>query len=577
MSTVSEKVRMTSFRPYESSPRYPAVEGRVVAGWAAAIDALPRRGVLAIDGPVILDWDTLQGSLVAALEGARVAVTTVVDARESLVPWPQIVAGTPSPALSDDPDFATISSVALRDLFDVPPQVSPPREGLAVVFGPGAAFAEPDVLWYADLPKRFAEEAIGAGTALNLGQRAGDGPGTTRRLFYLDWPILDRHRDVIAPRVDRWIDACDPGRPSSLDGDALRRTAADLAHRPFRTRPTFNTVSWGGTWGQRVLGINRDRRNTGVGYELIAPEAGVLIGDASAEVEIPFQLIVGQCPAELLGPDVRDRFGTSFPIRFDYLDTVGGGSLSVHCHPQAEYMEEVFGWPYTQHETYYLMVGGDGSRVFLGLRDSVDVDEFERRTREANTDGHAFEIEEFVQTFPATPHQLFAIPAGTPHGSGEGNVVLEISATPYLYSLRFYDWLRHDEAGSRRPVHIDHAFANLARQRAGARVADELIRAPGLLQIGDGWREERLCDLPELFFEVRRLQLAGAALFPDHTNGRFHVLNVVDGAGIVLETDAGARHDLAYAETIVVPAAVGGYTVRAIGGERALIVKALVR
>jgi hypothetical protein len=303
----------------------------------------------------------------------------------------------------------------------------------------------------------------------------------------------------------------------------------------------------------------------------------VLVGDVDAEVEIPFQLIVEQCPAELLGPDVHVRFGTSFPVRFDYLDTVDGGSLSVHCHPQTGYMARVFGWPYTQHETYYLMVAGEQSHVFLGLRDGIDVDEFERRAREASEKRLPFNIERFVQTFPATAHQLFAIPAGTPHGSGQGNVVLEVSATPYLYSLRFYDWLRRDNAGHQRPVHLDHAFANLARQRTGARVAHELVQSPRVLRRGDGWREEALCTLPDLFFEVRRLDLEHDATLPDDTGGRFHVLNVVDGTGVVVETQTGNRHDLAYAETLVIPAAVRGYKVRTMDDAPVKVVKALVR
>jgi mannose-6-phosphate isomerase class I len=542
-----------------------------------AVAALPDPVVLAIDGPAILDWAALLASLHAALTAAGRVVGTVVDASDGIVSWSEVQARTQSPGLPDDPDFATLSTADLRDLFEAPRRAPRPAEAITVVFGPGAAFADPDVLWYADLPKRFAEEAIVAGAARNLGQRHGDGTGTTRRLFYLDWPILDRHRDAIAARIDRWIDAREPDRPTSLDGAALRLTVADLARRPFRTRPTFNTVSWGGQWGRRVLCLNSDRRNSGVGYELIAPESGVLVGEDSAEVEIPFQLLVEQCPAELLGPNVHDRFGTSFPVRFDYLDTVDGGSLSVHCHPQAAYMAQVFGWPYTQHETYYLMVGGERSQVFLGLRDGIDVDEFERQAREASEKGRPFEIERFVQMFPATAHQLFAIPAGTPHGSGEGNVVLEVSATPYLYSLRFYDWLRRDDAGHQRPVHIDHAFANLARQRTGVRVADELVRSPRVLRRGDGWREEALCTLPDLFFEVRRLGLEPGATLPDDTGGRFHVLNVVDGSGVVLETADGDRHDLAYAETLVIPAAVGGYEVRTMDGSPVKVVKALVR
>src|SRR5690606_21769793 len=240
--------------------------------------------------------------------------------------------------------------------------------------------------------------------------------------------------------IELWVDLQRPDRPVWLAGDVLRASLADLAGRPFRTRPTFNTTSWGGHWGQRELGMNPDARNTALGYELIAPESGVLLGEPGNAVEVPFQLLVALHPQPVLGADVHARFATSFPVRFDYLDTVDGGNLSVHCHPREEYMRDVFGWPYTQHETYYIMVGGPENVVYLGLHDDVALEEFHRRAHAADEHGAAFDIEEFVPTYPADPHQLFLIPAGTPHGSGKGNVVLEVSATPYLYSLRFYDW-----------------------------------------------------------------------------------------------------------------------------------------
>jgi hypothetical protein len=209
----------------------------------------------------------------------------------------------------------------------------------------------------------------------------------------------------------------------------------------------------------------------------------------------------------MLGSRAHAVFGSSFPIRFDYLDTVGGGNLSVHCHPRSDYMRRVFGWPYTQHETYYVMVGGEGRRIFLGLHEGVDVAVFERAARSAVDRGWQFDVEEFIQSFPADPHQLFMIPAGTPHGSGEGNVVLEISSTPYLYSLRFYDWLRRDADGTQRPVHVEHAFANLDHRRQGGTVRTDLQQSAQILRSGDGWQEEIIGALPEMFFEVRRKEL----------------------------------------------------------------------
>jgi hypothetical protein len=167
-------------------------------------------------------------------------------------------------------------------------------------------------------------------------------------------------------------------------------------------------------------------------------------------------------------------------------------------------MREVFGWPYTQHEIYYVMVGGEENKVYLGLRGNADLEAFRRVAHEAHHHETPFDIESYVQTFPAEPHQLFVIPAGTPHGSGEGNVVLEVSATPYLYSLRFYDWLRRDVEGRQRPIHLGHAFDNLAPDRTGEAVRRDLVQSPRPLRKGDGWSEELLGALPEMFFGVRR-------------------------------------------------------------------------
>jgi mannose-6-phosphate isomerase class I len=568
---------------YERNPRYAPVGGAIAAGFDALAAAVPAGpALIALDGPAILDWEALTQGLADAL-AARDVRADLFDLRAYFAPWDKILVRTSSGQLDEDPDFARLPECVLADLFDALPQVGRPDSGLRLVYGPGSALVPHDLLWYADLPKRRAEAALRKG-ARNVGQRTGS--GTTKRLFYVDWPVLDRHRDAIASRIGRYIDTgpmAAGGEPTSVSGPVLRATLAELAVRPFRARPTFASGSWGGHWAQSELGFDDDLPNTALGYELIAPESGVLIGPPSGRnapadttVEVPFALLVSLYPTEVLGPDAHRAFGTSFPVRFDYLDTVGGGNLSVHVHPRHEYMREVFGWPYTQHETYYVMTSGDHRKIFLGLRDGADIARFHRSARAAARDGVAFDIEEYVQTFPATPHQLFMIPAGTPHGSGEGNAVLEVSATPYLYSLRFYDWLRRGLDGAARPIHIDHAFANLDPTRSGPAVPRDLVPAPRVLRSGDGYSEELLGAAPEMFFEVRRVTVDTVA--PDDTGGQFHVYCVVEGDGVVIQTARGDEHLLAYAETVVVPARVGAYQlVRTGDGGRCRLIKALVR
>jgi mannose-6-phosphate isomerase class I len=213
-----------------------------------------------------------------------------------------------------------------------------------------------------------------------------------------------------------------------------------------------------------------------------------------------------------------------------------------------------------------------GARIFLGLREDADLDDFRAEARRAERPGVAFAPERYLLAHPAEQHRLYLIPAGTPHASGAGNVVLEISATPYLYTLRFYDWLRQDLNGGLRAVHLDHAFANLDPSRRG-RAVRTLMPEPSVLRGGEGWQELVLGRTPELFFAVHRLDFADTV--EDDTGGRFHALNLAAGEEVVIETGQ-REHRLSYAESIVVPAATGRYRIRRMRGGACKVVKAFV-
>jgi mannose-6-phosphate isomerase class I len=550
---------------YDPEPRYPLSVGEVEPGVEPLVAECRRRGarVVALDGPPAAPWDELVGPLVATL-GA-----TTVDTREHFAPWDEIRRRTAESELDGDPVFGRLSTRRLRELVDELPSVAG-GTGIVLVHGPGASFVPHDLLVYVDVPKRASLDAVRRGAIRNLGQPAG-AVGTEQRLLFVDWPILDRHKQALGPSLDRYVDASDPARLRSVSGDALRATLHALACRPFRTRPAFLPGPWGGQWLRRRLGIATDAPNLAWSYELITPESGILLGDAEP-VEVAFELLMALRSEFVLGASVAERFGVSFPIRFDYLDTLEGGHLSLQCHPRAGYARETFGLAYTQDETYYVMETTPGARVFLGLRDEADLAAF-RVAAERADDGVELDADRFLASHPAEQHRLYLIPAGTPHASGAGNVVLEISATPYLYTLRFYDWLRRDLDGALRPVHVARAFANVDGCRRGDALR-ELMAEPFVVRQDNRCVELELGRHPDLFFAVHRLDFADTA--EDDTAGRFHVLNLVAGEEVEIVTQRGDVHALSYAETIVVPAAVGGYAIHRVRGPECKVVKAFV-
>lgn len=233
----------------------------------------PRRpGGVGRRGPPSVDWTLLADRLTHELTERGIPVT-LLDIRSHYAQPALVRSRTERLADADDPYFRKLADNALDDLFETLPVPTPPQAGLLLVLGPGAALVEHDLLWYADVPKRYAEAAVGAGeVGANLG--LPDDKPDFRRLFYIDWPMLDRHRDALAHRLDAWLDLQHPDHPAWIDGACLRATFTALAHQPVRTRPYFNSTPWGGHWAQRELGFNPDSPNTALGYELIAPEAG---------------------------------------------------------------------------------------------------------------------------------------------------------------------------------------------------------------------------------------------------------------------------------------------------------------
>ena len=491
-----------------------------------------------------------------------------------------------APFLTDDPVFGRMNGLRIGDFMD-PAKLTPAREeigrsqGLTLVIGTGAALlASPaDVLVYADLARWEIQQRQRRNEIPSLGADNYDERASLKykRAFFVDWRAADRLKKQLFARIDFLLDTNDRHNPRLLSGTVFRRALEAVVKRPFRLVPFFDPGPWGGEWMRTVCELPSDAPNYAWCFDCVPEENSLRLGFGGEIVEIPAIDLVFFHPRELLGEAVHGRFGTEFPIRFDFLDTMQGGNLSLQVHPLTEYIQDQFGMNYTQDESYYLLDAEADGGVFLGLRENINPQEMLSALARAGEGKCPFPAEHFVNLWPAKKHDHFLIPAGTIHCSARNSMVLEISATPYIFTFKLWDWDRLDLEGRPRPIHLQHGRENIQWDRTTEWVQRNLINRVEACGQGDDWREERTGLHVREFIETRRHWFTGPV--PHHTRGGVNVLNLVEGQEVVVESPHAAFEPLVvhYAETFVVPAAVGPYMIRPVRGGRHATIKAYVR
>ena len=589
--------------------------GMALRGWSSVRSRLERelasravpgaRTVLAIECYPGVDYDELRRELVEPL---RPALALFADD----FAWDaEAVQARIADSITDDRVFGVMSHYRLEQFFDKDRVVRARAEiegagGLVVIYGTGAALLaqDPDVLVYADLTR----------WEIQLRQRAGapnwkadnadeDQLRKFKRGYFFEWRMADREKRRLHERIDWLLDTNRHGDPRMVAGDAYRQALSEAARRPFRLVPYFDESVWGGHWIQERFGVNADAPNVGWGFDGVPEENSLLLrfgkgedgaavgkagtgaGDADGIlVEIPAINLVHEQPDALLGERVRARFGEEFPIRFDYLDTMGGGNLSLQVHPTTGYIQDQFGMAYTQDESYYILDATPDSHVYLGVHEGETREGVVGALRRAQSGTEPFDAERHSNRIPVSKHDHVSIPAGTIHCSGSDTVVLEISATPYIFTFKLWDWGRVGLDGLPRPINVEHGSHVIRSEMCGERLERELVdrvadphERPADEPAQPGVHSERT-GLHELeFLETRRHWFRDSVRLSCH--GSVNMLCLVEGEAAVVEPadDAPAVGSNAfpvatfppltvrYGETFVVPESVGAYRVRNLG------------
>ena len=561
-------------------------------GWEEIITALQDRiGSMASPRKTVVIecyHGVLIGPFIERLKAALPAMQ-LIDAETAMLDTEQVDQMV-YPFVTDDPVFGYITPLSMPDFFDsekiidLQQQVKDAGENIVCIYGAGASLIcnDPGLLIYADMPRwevqlRFRRNEIGNFGALN---NEAEFSYQYKRAFFVDWRVFDRFKVSLLGKWDYALDTTIPGEPKMVSGTALLEALEQVVNRPFRVVPFFDPGPWGGQWLKEVCDLERSAKNFAWGFDCVPEENSLLIRFDHILFETPSINLVFYKPQQLLGKPVYQAFGAEFPIRFDFLDTMEGGNLSLQVHPLKSYIREKFGMAYTQDESYYFLEAQESAFVYLGLKENIVPAKMITALEEAQETGASFDAEEYVEKWPIRKHDHVLIPAGTVHCSGANSVVLEISATPYIFTFKLWDWGRMGLDGKPRPISLEHGKNSIQWDRTTQWTQQHIINRIEKVAEGEGWVEERTGLHPGSFIETRRHWFTGQVLHD--TGGVVNILNLVEGREVIVESPSGAfePYIIHYAETFIVPAEVGAYTIRPYGegeGKMCATMKAYVR
>ncbi|MDG1136108.1 MAG: class I mannose-6-phosphate isomerase [Bacteroidales bacterium] len=442
-------------------------------------------------------------------------------------------------------------------------------EGLTIALGSGASYLieNPDCYIYLDMARWEIQMRMRRNEVNNLGIiNIDEGiESKYKRAYFVDWRVLDRFKKTQFNRWDYVLDTNNMLEPKMITGNLFREGINLAAHQPFSLVPYFDAGPWGGQWMKEVCDLDKETDNYAWCFNCVPEENSLYLKFGNINFETPSVNVVYYRPVELLGEAVYGRFGDEFPIRFDFLDTMDGGNLSLQVHPVTEYIQQKFGMNYTQDESYYLLDAGDDAVVYLGLKEGINSEGMIDDLRHSKETGERFPTEKYVMKWPAKKHDHFLIPAGTVHCSGKNSMVLEISSTPYIFTFKLWDWERLGMDGKPRPINIEHGKNVINWERTESYTKENLINQIEPIEFGDGWKSEKTGLHESEFIETRRHWFIKPVIHKQKSGVR--VFNVIEGREIIVKSleNNFAPKVFHYAETFILPASAGDIIIEPYG------------
>ncbi|NPD46363.1 MULTISPECIES: type I phosphomannose isomerase catalytic subunit [unclassified Lentimicrobium] len=217
---------------------------------------------------------------------------------------------------------------------------------------------------------------------------------------------------------------------------------------PFEFKPIFKEKIWGGQRIKNSFGFDTgELKNCGELWSLSGYETeqstisnGFLAGNELNDlIEIYMD--------ELVGGNIYQRFGNTFPILVKILDAEDW--LSIQVHPDDE-LAIKRGMEGGKTEMWYILEADKNAQLIAGFSQKVNENVYLRKIEEKK-------LSEIMNFEEVKKEDVFYMPSGRVHALGPGILLAEIQQTSDT-TYRIYDWDRVDEKGQGRALHLKEAM-----------------------------------------------------------------------------------------------------------------------
>lgn len=301
-----------------------------------------------------------------------------------------------------------------------------------------------------------------------------------------------------------------------------------IALYPLKFHPILKAKVWGGDKLNQIL-LKSSVKNIGESWEISSVQDNISEVSNGELLGKNLQWLLENYQENLVGKEVYQKFGNTFPLLLKFIDA--HEDLSVQVHPDdalAKPRHNSFG----KTEMWYILDVEENSQLVLGFKEGIEKTDYLQYLSENR-------IPEILYSESIKKDDVFIIKPGTVHAIGTGILLAEIQQTSDI-TYRIYDWDRPDTNGQMRELHTDLALDAIDFQPFQGKVK---------------YSEKKDCPLPigeTDFFSVNKFVLTKNYLRELKDIQSFVVYMCIEGSAI-LESE-GFSEEIRKGETVLVPA-----------------------